>query len=224
MRAGGSTRAEPEATPPPSRSVGDNAVPQITSLKSEKLASTDARYNFVDHVYAFVVSLNCKYHICSYRSNVIRHFTVEIQTVSRLRDPEIQSLSNQMSPFRVVPIGPTRRHNAPTPGRPATRSSSETREDTTRQSHVPQWPPSRPSTPRSSARVATSRTRAPHPPPPNRCSRAPPGTSPSAPPMVRPVPDHVSLNAPVPDRSRTHASDRTPGPPARLKTTQSTRT
>jgi hypothetical protein len=114
-----------------------------------------------------------------------------------------------MSPFRVVPIGPTRRHNAPTPGRPATRSSSETREDTTRQSHVPQWPPSRPSTPRSSARVATSRTRAPHPPPPNRCSRAPPGTSPSAPPMVRPVPDHVSLNAPVPDRSRTHALDRT---------------
>ena len=129
-----------------------------------------------------------------------------------------------MSPFRVVPIGPTRRHNAPTPGRPATRSSSETREDTTRQSHVPQWPPSHPSTPRSSARVATSRTRASHPPTPNRCSRAPPGTSPSAPPMVRPVPDHVSLNAPVPDRSRTHASDRTPGPPARLKTTQSTRT
>ena len=122
-----------------------------------------------------------------------------------------------MSPFRVVPIGPTRRHNAPTPGRPATRSSSETREDTTRQSHVPQWPPSRPSTPRSSARVATSRTRAPHPPPPNRCSRAPPGTSPSAPPMVRPVPDHVSLNAPVPDRSRTHASDRTHEVPPRVR-------
>ena len=84
MRAGGSTRAEPEATPPPSRSVGDNAVPQITSLKSEKLASTDARYNFVDHVYAFVVSLNYKYHICSYRSNVIPYLPVEIQTVSRL--------------------------------------------------------------------------------------------------------------------------------------------
>ena len=58
--------------------------PNYIVEEREKLASTDARYNFVDHVYAFVVSLNYKYHICSYRSNVIPYLPVEIQTVSRL--------------------------------------------------------------------------------------------------------------------------------------------
>ena len=157
---------------------------------------------------------------------------IKRNTAFHCRDPDCQQTVRSRDPILIqsnepVPSSsdwPDPTTQRPDTRRPATRSSSETREDTTRQSHVPQWPPSRPSTPRSSARVATSRTRAPHPPPPNRCSRAPPGTSPSAPPMVRPVPDHVSLNAPVPDRSRTHASDRTPGPPARLKTTQSTRT
>ena len=81
-------------------------------------------------------------------------------------------------------IAPTRRST------PSTRSSSETRENATLQSDVSPWPPSRPSTPRSSARVATSRTRA-RPSlhrPRDRRPCAPPAASPSAPPTVRPEP------------------------------------
>lgn len=110
-------------------------------------------------------------------------------------DPDRRSYPIRARAREQNPIGHTQRtrsgHIAPTRrSTPSTRSSSETRENATRQSDVSPWPPSRPSTPRSSARVATSRTRA-RPSlhrPRDRRPCAPPAASPSAPPTVRPEP------------------------------------